>query len=438
MRSLVGRIAPTGLALLVPLSALAQTPPHAAGSDVVALTHVTVIDGTGAPARPDQTIVLRDGTIAQVGSSTATPPPAEAVLLDLTGRYVIPGLIDTHVHLATDPSDGDRRATVTQRLRNALHGGVTSVRDMAGDGRALADLTRAQLAGDIESPAIYFAALMAGPEFFTDARVRLATRGVMPGTAPWLRSVTAATNWPVAIAEAKGTGATAIKVYAAVSAGVLRPLVAEAHRQGMKVWAHATLFPARPSEVVGAGVDVVSHASLLIWEGMTEVPPLTRAGRPDTTIRPTHPLVTSLLRLMARRGTMLDATLFVMGDDSARAAWAASATHEAWKAGVQITAGTDSIGVDRDSTLPNIHEELRLLVERAGLTPLAAITAATLNGARTIGIEGTHGTLAAGKAADLVVLSADPLADIRHTQDIVYVFQAGRRYLPLAPSPARP
>jgi imidazolonepropionase-like amidohydrolase len=408
------------------------------GGDVVALTHATVIDGTGAPARSDQTIVLRGGTIGEVFPSTARPPPPEAVLLDLTGRYVIPGLIDTHVHLATDPSDGDRRATVTQRLRNALHGGVTSVRDMAGDGRALADLTRAQLAGDIESPAIYFAALMAGPEFFTDARVRLATRGVMPGTAPWLRSVTAATNWPVAIAEAKGTGATAIKVYAAVSAGVLRPLVAEAHRQGMKVWAHATLFPARPSEVVGAGVDVVSHASLLIWEGMTEVPPLTRAGRPDTTIRPTHPLVTSLLRLMARRGTMLDATLFVMGDDSARAAWAASATHEAWKAGVQITAGTDSIGVDRDSTLPNIHEELRLLVERAGLTPLAAITAATLNGARAIGIEGTHGTIAAGKAADLVVLSADPLADIRHTQDIVYVFQAGRRYLPLAPSPARP
>jgi imidazolonepropionase-like amidohydrolase len=227
-------------------------------------------------------------------------------------------------------------------------------------------------------------------------------------------------------------------VYAAVPAGVLRPLVSEAHRQGMKVWAHATLFPARPSDVVGAGVDVVSHASLLIWEGMTQVPPWTEAGRPDTTIRPTHPLVTSLLRLMARRGIILDATLFVMGDDSARAAWAAAVTHEAWEAGVPITAGTDSIGVDQVGTLPNIHEELRLLVERAGLTPLAAITAATLNGARAIGIEGTHGTIAMGKAADLVVLSADPLADIRHTRDIVYVFQAGRRYLPLEASRPRP
>jgi imidazolonepropionase-like amidohydrolase len=407
-----------------------------AGS-ILALTHVTVIDGTGAPAEPDQTVVLRGDTIAAVFPSTAKPPPDGADVLDLTGRFVMPGLIDTHVHLATDPSDGDRRPAVERRLRNALHGGVTTVRDMAGDGRALADLSRAVLAGDIESPAIYYAAVMAGPEFFTDARVRLATRGVAPGTAPWLLSVTATTDWPRVMAEARGTGATAIKVYAAVPAGVLRPLVAEAHRQGLKVWAHATLFPARPSEVVSAGVDVISHASLLVWEAMTEVPPLSRAGRPDSTIRPTNVLVASLLRLMARRGTLLDATLFVMGDAPARAKWAAKATHEAWKAGVGITAGTDSIGVDQEGTLPNIHEELRLLVEEAGLTPLAAISAATLNGARAIGIEATRGTIAAGKLADLVVLSADPSTDIRHTRDIVYVFRAGRRYEPLSPSQAQ-
>ena len=96
------------------------------------LAHVTVIDGTGAPAKPDQTIVLRGETIAEVFPSAARPPPPGAVQLDLTGRYVIPGLIDTHVHLATDPSGGDRRAAVEQRLRNALHGGVTSVRRHGG------------------------------------------------------------------------------------------------------------------------------------------------------------------------------------------------------------------------------------------------------------------------------------------------------------------
>ena len=404
---------------------------------LLALTHVTLIDGTGTPARADQTIVLRGDTIAAVFPSATDPPPAGAEALDLTGRFVIPGLIDTHVHLATDPSEGDRRPAVEQRLRNALHGGVTVVRDMAGDGRVLADLSRAALVGDIESPAIYYAAVMAGPEFFTDARVGLASRGVKPGSGPWLRSVTATTDWPRVIAEARGTGATAIKVYAAVPAAVLRPLVAEAHRQGLKVWAHATLFPARPSEVVGAGVDVISHASLLAWEAMTEVPPWTRAGPPDSTIRPTNVLVASLLRLMARRGTMLDATLFVMGDNPRRADWAAKVTGEAWKAGVSITAGTDSIGVDQEGTLPNVHEELRLLVEQAGLTPLAALSAGTLNGARAIGIEGTHGSIAPGKVADLVVLSGDPSADIGHTRDIVYVFREGRRFEPLKPAQAQ-
>jgi imidazolonepropionase-like amidohydrolase len=226
-------------------------------------------------------------------------------------------------------------------------------------------------------------------------------------------------------------------VYAAVPAAVLRPLVAEAHRQGLKVWAHATLFPARPSEVVGAGVDVISHASLLTWEGMTAVPLWNQAGPPDSTIRPSNVLVASLLRLMARRGTMLDATLFVMGDNPRRADWAAKVTGEAWKAGVSITAGTDSIGVDQEGTLPNVHEELRLLVEQAGLTPLAALTAGTLNGARAIGIEATHGSIVPGKVADLVVLSADPSADIRHTRDIVDVFREGRRFEPLKPAEAQ-
>jgi imidazolonepropionase-like amidohydrolase len=399
----------------------------------VALTHVTVIDGTGARPQRDMTLLIVRGRIADLFRSGTKPLPPDAQVLDLAGRFVIPGLIDSHVHLATDPSDEDRREVVERRLRNALRGGVTAVRDMAGDGRALADLSRAALVGDIESPAIYYAAVMAGPEFFDDPRVRAASRGVAPGTAPWARAVTAATDWQIAVAEAKGTGATGIKVYAAISAAVLRPLVAEAHRQGLRVWAHATLFPARPSEVVQAGVDVVSHASMLVWEG---VPVLQygKRGRPDPIMQPTDSRMAKLLHQMAQRGAILDATLFVSNGSAKEAAWSAAVAHEAWAAGVPISAGTDSIGVDKEGALPNIHEELRLLVERAGLSPLAALTAATRNGAQALGIEATRGTIAEGKAADLVVLSGDPTTDIRHTRDIVYVFRDGRRYAPLTGS----
>jgi imidazolonepropionase-like amidohydrolase len=420
------------LAALVAISASAQAPPP-----VTALTHVTVIDGTGASPERDMTVVIRAGRIAGLfPSATAAPPPGASVL-DLAGRYLIPGLIDTHVHLATDPSGMDRREVEERVLRNALHGGITTVRDMAGDGRRLADLARSALVGDIESPAIYYAALMAGPEFFDDPRVLDASRGTAPGAAPWARAVTAQTKWPTVIAEARGTGAIAVKVYAAVSAAVLRPLVAEAHRQGLKVWAHATLFPARPSEVVAAGVDVVSHASLLAWEGVPVLPDFHDRAKPNPLLAPESPRIAALLDLMARHETMLDATLFVVADREEQETWSAAVVHEAWKKGIVITAGTDSLGDDKPGALPEIHEELRLLVERAGMSPLAALNAATENGARALGIEATRGTIAPGKAADLVVLSADPTGDIRHTRDIVYIFRDGRRYEPIEAASAR-
>jgi imidazolonepropionase-like amidohydrolase len=417
-----------GACLLVAHPAAAQSP--ATDTLPVALAHVTVIDGTGAPPRSDRTLVLRNGKIDAEFASDSVEPPAGAEVLDMKGRWIIPGLIDTHVHLATDPSTSDRRDLVVQRLRNALRGGVTTVRDMAGDGRSLAELARAALVGDIESPAIYYAALFAGPEFFTDPRVLAVSRGVHPGEAPWARAVTARSDWRQIVAEARGTGATAIKVYAAVSASVLKPLVKEAHRQGLRVWAHATLFPARPSEVVAAGVDVVSHASLLAWETTERLPALTERRR----VQPPSvddPRIQSLLQTMARRGTILDATLFVMGDAPPEIRrWSSEVTRAAWAAGVPVSAGTDSIGVDAPGILPNIHEELALLVE-AGLTPLQAITAGTRNGARAIGIDKIRGTIAPGMAADLVVLSADPLADIHQTRDIVLVFRDGVRYPPL-------
>jgi imidazolonepropionase-like amidohydrolase len=186
---------------------------------------------------------------------------------------------------------------------------------------------------------------------------------------------------------------------------------------------------------VAAGVDAVSHASLLAWERPGPLPAFSDRSRPEPPA-PDSPRIRALLREMARRRTVLDATLFVLADARPGvAAWSAAVTRAAWAAGVPVSAGTDSIGVDAPGTLPNIHEELRLLVEQAGLTPLEAITAATLNGARAIGVEERLGTIAPGKAADLVVLSADPTADIRNTREIVWVFRGGRRFPPLREAP---
>jgi imidazolonepropionase-like amidohydrolase len=152
----------------------------------------------------------------------------------------------------------------------------------------------------------------------------------------------------------------------------------------------------------------------------------------DLGIGPDHPAIRALFAAMKAKGVIWDPTLFVYRADSAaadtgvakrRAARALDFVQAAHGAGVRIAAGTDGMGGDRG--LPNLHEELALLV-RAGLTPLDALIAATRTGAEVLGMSASHGTIAVGKAADLLVLRADPLADIRNTRQIDFVIKRGK------------
>jgi imidazolonepropionase-like amidohydrolase len=412
--------------------ALAREWAAAASGGVQALVGLTLIDGTGAPGRRSTTLVIENGRIRDVFPDGTRPLPADAERVDLTGRWAIPGLIDAHVHLATDPSTEDARASVLLRLRNALRGGITTVRDMGGDARVLAGLARDANLGEIESPSLVYSAIFAGPDFFRDPRIVASSKGVTPGAAPWGRAVRDDTDIPHVVAEAKGAGARALKLYADLPARLVRPLVEEAHRQGLLVWSHAALFPARPSEIVDAGVDVISHASLLVWEPVAPLPAYTARARGDfDTVEPNGDAIDRLLRTMASRGTILEPTLLVVtprGQPSKSGDWAGRVTARARSLGVRIAAGTDGLIGNGEAARPNLHEELALLVERAGLTPLEAIRAATSVNAAALGVQDDRGVLAPGKAADLVILSQDPTADIRHTRSIVWVMKAGKRY----------
>ncbi|HEV8125744.1 MAG TPA: amidohydrolase family protein [Gemmatimonadales bacterium] len=418
-------------------AAAGQTGAASLDTAVFAFTGVTLIDGTTGPARPGTTILVTGDRIIDVFPDGTRPVPPGAHTPDVRGRYVIPGLIDTHVHLATDPSNEDSLALTERKLKSALLGGITTVRDMAGDARQLGFLARAAAVRDIASPSIYYAALFAGPDFFTDPRVRATSAGVPLGKAPWARSVTAATDWRQVIAEARGTGATAIKLYADFTAEVLPPLVAEAHRQGLKTWAHAALFPAKPSDVVTAGVDVISHAGLLGLEVDTVRSDFRQRSRLDYSKLPLDaPALDRLLHSMAERGTIFEPTLyvyFVRDSNSSALRWAAGITRRANQAGVAISAGTDMmVGNEADilDSPPHLQEELSLLVNRAGLTPSQALIAATSTAARAIGVDSLVGTVTPGKLADLVVLTADPLVDIGNTRKIEMVVARGVIYRP--------
>jgi len=349
-------------------------------------------------------------------------------VLNLRGRWLIPGLIDAHVHLATDPSGADARVVIADKLRAALRGGVTSVRDMAGDARSLAELARATRVNDLEGPDIQYSALWAGADFMRDPRVTASTRGTTPGTEAWMRTISDRTEWRIAAAEAKGSGARGIKLYADGTPAVVAEAVRAAHAAGLKVWAHATVFPAKPSDLVAAGVDVLSHAPLLAWEGTDLLPDFrSRYSAPFDRVAPDAASVTALLRSMRERGTLFEPTMFVFsreGTPRAMAAWANAVTQRAIAMGVPIVAGTDGMIGAGPAAVPNLHRELELLVD-AGLTPLQALQAATRNAAMAIGIEGQTGAIRPGLSADMIVLSADPLADIRNTQKIERVLKRG-------------
>ncbi|HUL73435.1 MAG TPA: amidohydrolase family protein [Vicinamibacterales bacterium] len=399
----------------------------ARGPGVLVVRDVTLVDGTGAAPRAHTSLVIRDGRIADI--VVAGREPAEGTVVDGAGRFAIPGLFDGHVHVT-----GGTHADAVDELGRALRGGVTTVWDLAGDARMASELAREAAAGEIQSPTIYFVALMAGPAFFTDPRVLGASRGFEPGEAPWAQAITSSTDIARAVTIARGTGAVALKLYAALDGDVAGRIIAEAKRQGLKTVAHATVFPGKPGELVAAGVDVLAHAPYLVWEGSPPTSDFTKRASGDFAGVPADsPVIEHLLEAMRDRGVAFNPTLWIFAArlaqepiSTARTAWSYAVTKRAAALGIPILAGTDALTDPRLDVLPIIHRELEQLVNGAGLTPAQAIISATKNVAQALGAQATRGTLEVGKAGDVVVLDANPLDDITNTRKIHTVIKDGQ------------
>ena len=400
----------------------------------------TLIDGGGAPARGGMALITRGDTIEAVLPATdlSSAMLAGARVVDLSGRYLLPGLIDAHQHLATPPD----RVQAEALLRRDLYSGITAVRIMADDLRAIAELARAARAGEIAGPDLYFAAIVAGPSFFEDPRTAAVSAGWTPGEAPWAQAIDEGTDLPLAIARARGTGASALKIYANLPPALVGRLAAEAHRQGLLVWAHGAVFPTAPEQVIAAGPDVVSHTCYLAYQ-LSDPPPQSYQQRFPVNQAALqgddNPVMTRLFREMRRRGIILDATLRVYAEADRRAAApggrpyhctldiAARLTDQARREGVAIAAGTDGVTA-RGDPFPALFEELELLVARAGFTPAEAIRAGTTVNAAALGRQQQEGAIAPGRLANFLVVAADPLRDIGNLRTILFTVKRGRRY----------
>ncbi len=153
--------------------------------DNYALTGLTIIDANHRTPLSNQTVLITKNVISNIFGNGNQPIPDSFNIIRMEGKYLLPGLIDAHVHMATDPSFADNRVHTLDVLRRMLFSGITSVRDMAGDARTLASLSRDALNDDIISPDIYYSALMAGPVFFNDPRAESAARGGVAGKMPY-------------------------------------------------------------------------------------------------------------------------------------------------------------------------------------------------------------------------------------------------------------
>ena len=404
-----------------------------------ALKDVTLIDGFSNHTWEHYTILIHGRLIEAVGPMKEVAIPDAVLVLDGRGKYVMPGLIDTHVHLATDPSHDDNRARAERDCKAMLLSGITSVRDMAGDARALASLARDANLDEIMSPDIYYAALMAGPSFFSDPRTHQSTAGAIAGAMPYMQAVTDSTDLRIAVAEAKGSGATAIKLYAAISGELAKKITTEAHRQHMLVWSHANLDKASALEVINAGVNSISHAAMVSgWNSKNIPAALLTPGHSShfwDSVFNTLP-VNDLIKAMKQNNTILDATILTFrdaGSDSSlpakrRLAWLAMYeigkrfTRMAMKNGIPVCTGTDLD--DRKF----VQREIKLLAQECDCTPMELLICATRNAAAAVGIEKNTGTIQPGKTADIIVLSANPAADINNLDKVEQVIKNGRLY----------
>ena len=426
------------LACTALLVAAAPFAPAEKGKRII-YRHATVIDSVDPKPVTGMAIVTDGERIASIVPDRDLTPAMliGAEVVDVSGRFIVPGYIDSHQHFATPPD----RPDAERRLKRDVYSGITATRDMADDVRQIADLARSAIVGEIASPDIYYPALMAGPTFFDDPRTAAVAQGAVPGNLPWMRSIDANTDLAEAVTLARGTGASAIKIYANLPGPLVASITKEARRQGFPVWAHGMVFPATPQEVVDADVDTVSHTCYLAYQAMDKRPASYQGRFPveQKLFEHDNPVMTRLFADMRERGTILDATVHVYRavEEGAKkaskpplctVAFAARLTNHAYRSGVMISTGTDG-DTPAGDPWPSLFDEFQLLGGPAGMSPAAVLTATTLHGAMAMGQEKDLGSLQAGKLANFVILTKNPLLSVANLKAVETTVKRGHRFL---------
>lgn len=433
-------------ALLLVTLCLVLLPGGASAQGVKVITGATLINGTGAAPLPNAVVVIDGSRIVQAGTAAAVKVPAVAEVIDGRGKFVMPGLADMHNHLANG-SLGFKQDPV-RNLERVLGAGITTVFNPSASADEFKQL-KAAAAGDETLSARFFGT---GPGITVEGD-QLGQGGPMP---------TSPSEAAAVVRDLKALGVDAIKIMrddlgwnstrtiAAMPIDVLQALIEEAHRQQLKVYVHAPQLQAA-KEALRAGADGLMHGII------------------------DQPVDQDFITLMKKNAAVYVPTLGMFEDVADVAAWAKrqaplwdqlgfqpprlyasftapegvqlfqrlldnyaivrtqlpilkSNTRAVFDAGIPVVLGSDTgfFGVLLGAAT---QVEMELMVE-AGLTPSDVIRAATMNAMRMIGREKELGSIEAGKQADLLILDANPLEDIRNVRRLYRVVKGGVVYDP--------
>jgi imidazolonepropionase-like amidohydrolase len=424
----------------------------AVDTTVVALTHALLIDGTGSAPQPDQTIILRDGRIAEVGPAAKVSIPDGARTMDLTGHTVTPGLVGMHDHLFYTAAGGRAVQMSYTGPRLYLASGVTSIRTTGSRSPyAEINLRHAIDHGIVPGPRIHFTApYITGPQGGGSMAVVSSPEEARRFVAYWASE-----------------GATWIKAYTDISRAALGAAIKEAHKRGLKVTGHLCSVSFR--EAVALGIDNLEHGMLTASDfdptkqpDVCPVAIMTRNGQVNVHDTTAEAVIRTMVKakvamtstlavyepFVANRPTkeprVLNAMAPAVRDDylklrneidstgsgpvAAEGLKSAMAFEKAFvEAGGLLGAGVDPTGLGGALAGFGDERNYELFIE-AGFTPAQAIQIMSANGARILGVQQKLGTVEKGKLADLVVLKGDLTADPTVIQHPTVVFKDGIGY----------
>lgn len=422
-------------------------------SGTIAITGVTLIDGRGGAARRGQTVVIKDGRIAEVGAGAR--PPANAYVIDGTGRTLIPGMVGMHDHMFYTAAGGHANQMSFTAPRLYLGSGVTTVRT-TGSRSPYADINLRKVvdAGEVPGPRIHV-------------------------TTPYLTGGTGggsmfATDDPEAarrfVAYWGSEGVTWVKFYTDVSRASMKAAIDEAHKHGMKATGH--LCSVTFAEAVDLGLDDFAHGVLTSTDAVTDKQPdkcpPSNFKLADSLASGDSPVAKALIARMVKKGVSMTTTMPVyealyprrpvtdersleLMEPAVRTAYVAnrqfidSASSYALTSGgfaralafdkaFYVAGGILGSGVDptgNGGALPGFGDQRGYeLLRESGLTAEQAVQVVSYNGARILGVADRLGSVEKGKLADLVLLQGDLTSDPSVIRNVVTVFKDGYGYDP--------